>query len=195
MPGPWDVFQPRENDSWVHGETNNAMVAWAISGAISAGSRSLYARSLGYGSNPFSQRATRAVDRFARIVSKRGMFGAGRRMFSTVPRGPGSQMRFGFMADPGTAALGGVATFARGMTAALGAATLLPLIPSLADYATNAALDYRPRDYRGPSHEFGTTFFDPRGAYTQRQRALSAIHDSQLTTRAALGNEASFMHR
>ena len=31
-------------------------------------------------------------------------------------------------------------------------------------------------------------------AYTQRQRALAAIHNSQLTTRAIFGNEASYVH-
>lgn len=36
--------------------------------------------------------------------------------------------------------------------------------------------------------------FLPRMAYTQRQRAIQAIHQSQMTTRAALGNEASYMH-
>jgi len=36
--------------------------------------------------------------------------------------------------------------------------------------------------------------FMPRQAYTQRQRAIQAIHQSQMTTRSALGNEAQFMH-
>lgn len=36
--------------------------------------------------------------------------------------------------------------------------------------------------------------FLPRMAYTQRQRAIQAIHQSQMTTRAALGNEAQYMH-
>lgn len=36
--------------------------------------------------------------------------------------------------------------------------------------------------------------FMPRMAYTQRQRAIQAIHQSQMTTRSALGNEAMYMH-
>jgi hypothetical protein len=36
--------------------------------------------------------------------------------------------------------------------------------------------------------------FLPRQAYTQRQRAIQAIHQSGVTTRSALGNEASYMH-
>jgi len=31
-------------------------------------------------------------------------------------------------------------------------------------------------------------------AYTQRQRAIAAIHNSQLTTRAIFGNEAAYVH-
>lgn len=36
--------------------------------------------------------------------------------------------------------------------------------------------------------------FLPRQAHTQRQRAIQAIHQSGMTTRAALGNEASYLH-
>ena len=36
---------------------------------------------------------------------------------------------------------------------------------------------------------------DSGGAWTQRQRAINAIHDSQLTTRAIIGQEASYLHR
>lgn len=42
--------------------------------------------------------------------------------------------------------------------------------------------------------ETGGNWVDTRIAYTQRQRAIQAIHNSMLTSRAALGNEASFMH-
>lgn len=56
------------------------------------------------------------------------------------------------------------------------------------------AIDWRPRrDGAGPV-QFGDTYSEIMGAYTQRQRAIMAIHDSQLTTRAAIGNEASFLH-
>lgn len=36
---------------------------------------------------------------------------------------------------------------------------------------------------------------DSEGAYTQRQRALMAIHDSQLGIRSVIGNEAGHFHR
>jgi hypothetical protein len=39
-----------------------------------------------------------------------------------------------------------------------------------------------------------TAFFDTRAAFTQRQRALMVIHNSQLSNRAAFGQEASFLH-
>lgn len=42
--------------------------------------------------------------------------------------------------------------------------------------------------------ETGGNWVDTRIAYTQRQRSIQAIHNSMLTSRAALGNEASFMH-
>lgn len=38
------------------------------------------------------------------------------------------------------------------------------------------------------------TFLDTGLAYTQRQRALQAMHNSQYSGRSALGNEASLMH-
>jgi len=37
-------------------------------------------------------------------------------------------------------------------------------------------------------------FYDTRAAFTQRQRALMAIHNSQLSTRVAFGQEASYLH-
>lgn len=64
----------------------------------------------------------------------------------------------------------------------------------IGEAAGNAVLDYQPRK-KTSGTEFGALYYDPRGAYTQRQRAIAAIHDSQLTTRAAIGGEASFMHR
>jgi len=43
--------------------------------------------------------------------------------------------------------------------------------------------------------ESGGFFADTRAGFTQRQQAIQTIHNSQLTTRAALGNEASFLHQ
>lgn len=39
------------------------------------------------------------------------------------------------------------------------------------------------------------TMLDSAGAFTQRQRAIAAIYDSQMTARNVIGNEARFMHR
>lgn len=40
-----------------------------------------------------------------------------------------------------------------------------------------------------------TTPMDGQGAYTQRQRALMAIHESQLGLRNVIGSEAGYMHK
>jgi hypothetical protein len=59
----------------------------------------------------------------------------------------------------------------------------------------SAIADWEPAPSRGPELEFGNENFQmPRAAMTQRMRALQSIHNSQLTTRAALGNEAPFLH-
>lgn len=61
-----------------------------------------------------------------------------------------------------------------------------------ADYVANRKMEgktYGPRNL-----ETGGGFVDTRSAQTQRARALQAIHNSQMTTRAVLGNEASMMH-
>lgn len=42
--------------------------------------------------------------------------------------------------------------------------------------------------------ETGGVMFDTRHAQTQRMRSIQAIHNTQLSTRAAMGNEAAFMH-
>jgi len=38
------------------------------------------------------------------------------------------------------------------------------------------------------------TFMDSRAAFTQRQRAIQVIHNSQMGVRSAMGSEASFLH-
>jgi len=40
-----------------------------------------------------------------------------------------------------------------------------------------------------------TAYYDSRRAFTQRQRAIQAIHNSQLSTRFAFGAEASYLHQ
>lgn len=47
---------------------------------------------------------------------------------------------------------------------------------------------------RRRSLETGGPFVDTRHAQTQRMRSIQAIHNTQLSTRAAMGNEAGFMH-
>ena len=46
----------------------------------------------------------------------------------------------------------------------------------------------------GRDLDLGQGFADTRASFTQRQRAMQAIHNSQMNTRAAMGNEATFMH-
>ncbi len=47
---------------------------------------------------------------------------------------------------------------------------------------------------RKPLYSGGEEYFDSRAAFTQRQRALQVIHNSQMSTRAAFSEEASFLH-
>jgi len=60
----------------------------------------------------------------------------------------------------------------------------------------DAILNYEPKKTTNSRRELetGGAFVDTRYAQTQRQRAIQAIHNTQLSTRAALGNEASFVH-
>lgn len=73
-------------------------------------------------------------------------------------------------------------------------AALIDMGASIVGGAGRAIWNYRraPRDIilKTSSGEFN----DTRAAATQRQRSIQAIHNSQLTSRAALGNEASFLH-
>lgn len=64
-------------------------------------------------------------------------------------------------------------------------------------FVGNLISNWRPTPGKPESRrtlETGGNWVDTRIAYTQRQRAIQAIHNSMLTSRAALGNEASFMH-
>ena len=47
---------------------------------------------------------------------------------------------------------------------------------------------------RGEDLDLGEGLPETRASFTQRQRAMEAIHNSQMSTRAAMGNEATFMH-
>ena len=73
---------------------------------------------------------------------------------------------------------------------------LLTLGQELGRGVAQSIADWEPARGVGPEVEFGDGGYapSPAAAMTQRQRALSAIHNSQLGVRAALGNEASFIH-
>lgn len=65
------------------------------------------------------------------------------------------------------------------------------------NFVGNMILNWRPAEGKPDPRrtlETGGNWVDTRIAFTQRQRAIQAIHNSMLTSRAALGNEASFMH-
>lgn len=54
--------------------------------------------------------------------------------------------------------------------------------------------DIAARRRSGGMYNGNDEYFDSRAAFTQRQRALQVIHNSQLSTRAAMGSEAGFLH-
>jgi len=47
---------------------------------------------------------------------------------------------------------------------------------------------------RRPIYQGDDSYFDSRAAFTQRQRAIQTIHNSQLSMRAAMGQESQFLH-
>lgn len=60
------------------------------------------------------------------------------------------------------------------------------------DYVRDMRREAKP--YGPKTLETGGEYVDTRMAQTQRMRALQAIHNSQLTTRASIGNEAAMTH-
>lgn len=66
---------------------------------------------------------------------------------------------------------------------------LLSLSDAFNDTPEGIAARRRKSLYNG-----GEEYFDSRAAFTQRQRALQVIHNSQMSTRAAFQDEASFLH-
>lgn len=86
------------------------------------------------------------------------------------------------------------ATNLRSISRSIGMAELIGIGADLTAAGINAVTNYKPASNE-IKYETGPGFFhDTRAARTQRQRAIQAIHNSQLTTRAALGNEAAFLH-
>jgi hypothetical protein len=54
---------------------------------------------------------------------------------------------------------------------------------------------YERRNRETPADsDLGEGFAQTRASHTQRQTAMAAIHNSQMNTRSAMGNEATFMH-
>ncbi len=73
--------------------------------------------------------------------------------------------------------------FGLGFSAASGA------IQGMSTYSYNRRNQEQPAE-----HDLGEGFAQTRESFTQRQTAMAAIHNSQMNTRAAMGNEATFMH-
>jgi len=77
---------------------------------------------------------------------------------------------------------------------ALGAANFLFIAPLVYDTAKAGYAGIRDAGSMLRSVSWGSMNL-PQMAATERQRALSALHNSELNARSALGNEASYMHR
>lgn len=80
----------------------------------------------------------------------------------------------------------------------LGVATLFTGMYELSKAAAGAGLNFRKTkeelaQARNKVYD-EDTFSDSRAAFTQRQRAIQVIHNSQMGVRSALGSEASYLH-
>ena len=78
------------------------------------------------------------------------------------------------------------------------AATLFTTMYELGKSATNAGQNFRKTKEelaQSRSKVYNEdSFSDSRAAFTQRQRAIQVIHNSQMGVRSAMGSEASYMH-
>jgi len=91
----------------------------------------------------------------------------------------------------------GVSRLLGGASKALFAYSMFQMGLGLINGINEVIENYEPPEPKTPFHrdlETGGGFVDTRSAQTQRQRAIQAIHNTQLSTRAALGNEASILH-
>ncbi len=91
----------------------------------------------------------------------------------------------------------GISRMLQGASRGLFAYSMLQLGIGLMRGINDMIEAYTPPEPKVPWHrdlETGGGFVDTRSAQTQRQMAIQAIHNTQLSTRAALGNEASFLH-
>jgi len=69
------------------------------------------------------------------------------------------------------------------------------IVPMVFDATVGATNMLKSIGERAPGLEMGGNFIDSRATYTMRQRAISAISQSNLSARAAIGGEAFFLHR
>lgn len=87
----------------------------------------------------------------------------------------------------------GLKSVSRGFNFALMIELGVTLGRTVADIVGSYTPEKKP--WRRRQLETGVPYLDTRISQTQRQRAIQAIHNSQMTTRAILGNEAAFAHR
>jgi hypothetical protein len=126
--------------------------------------------------------SARKLQRFNRLpaVARRAVF---YRQAAKKLGGAAAGRILGYRALSGMMSLANVSFFAYMGASALGAVGNM-----IANWTPGQAVNPRRQ------LETGGPIIDTPSAMTQRQRAIQAIHNTQLSTRAALGNEASFMH-
>lgn len=84
--------------------------------------------------------------------------------------------------------------FIRGATHIAGVAMAVDFATSGIQMLASSALNWEPT-IRGPRpRTTETPYIDTGAAATQRQRAIMAIHNSQMSTRMVFGNEAAQLH-
>lgn len=88
--------------------------------------------------------------------------------------------------------------YTKGATA-LGLGSVFAISMELGEGLFNLGTSYhsaqRARRFASSNSSNESMYYDTRIAATMRQRALQVIHNSQLSTRAAFGHEASYLHQ
>ena len=222
MPGPLDIY-PQDGQSHNWSDTLGVGSSWGtwfpmimdiggsygfnrltdISMGLPGGKRGI-GRVLGFGMPSAQSERLRAVSKvFGRNMERTGMSGAQAmwRREILIARGASTGTGWGTAwnrvrttGDYRMAGkVAGALSVAKGYAQGIFAAQIASMAVDLGAGFMNAAVEWRPRAPGHRTPDFGTNYFDSSQAFTQRQRALMSIHNSQLTTRAAIGNEASFM--
>lgn len=132
----------------------------------------------------------RAAESTALGVRSRGGLLGGIAMERDIIRTAGA--RYGRKAATAMAAGRNILAAGRTMGLWFMAEMAVGAVDMFAQYVENRRYDMKP--YGPRTLETGGGFVDTRDAQTQRARALQAIHNSQMTTRAVIGNEAAMMH-